>query len=47
MRCEEEVFDGWEDTTRCLLDVDHKEPHNYNCPGTNPKLIERYMERKP
>lgn len=42
-RCTSEVFDGWEDTDRCLLD-EHPEdvPHNYTNPGDDPKLRYRF-----
>lgn len=43
-RCDTEVFDGWEDTDRCLLDKDHKGPHNFVNPGTDPKLRARFND---
>lgn len=33
-RCKKEVFDGWEDTDRCLLDKHGKDaPHNFIDPS--------------
>lgn len=44
-RCTSEVFDGWEDTDRCLLDKHTDDiPHNYLNPGDDPKLRSRFSD---
>jgi hypothetical protein len=46
-RCTEEVFDGWEDTDRCLLDEHGPEiPHNFLCPGNGVKQKRRFRSNE-
>jgi hypothetical protein len=45
-RCTKEVFDGWEDTDRCLLDKGHGGPHNYLNPGEDLKLKIRFRSNQ-